>query len=269
MFAPVSPPLSLAMVGIAPSGSSSSAWTIADGGRFAKEVFARAAALGFGDVQLNAGLPGLRARDLDRSARRDLGSTLRRSGLTCSGLDLFIPAEHFADPAQADRAVSSAVGAIEFAGELGESGGVGGGGAFGGVSLTIPATPGMGVLAALISAGERCGVPIADTAWPVREPPIAGLAVGLDPASVLASGGDPGSVASRLGARIALARLTDASRSLAGMRVVPGSRGGGLDILAYRIALVSAAPRASVVLDLRGVSTPLEEAGPAALRAWS
>lgn len=67
---------------------------------------------------LDATQAGQRPRELDRSARRDLAATLRRAGLHSGGIDLFIPAEHYASPAHADRAMAAMVAAIDLAREL-------------------------------------------------------------------------------------------------------------------------------------------------------
>src|SRR5262245_10456016 len=77
-------------------------------------------------VQLNGAAAGLRARELDRSARRDLAATLKRAEVGFSGVDLFVPPEHFGAMAHQDRAVSAVVGAVELAAEI--SGLIGGGG---------------------------------------------------------------------------------------------------------------------------------------------
>src|SRR5690606_35381914 len=75
--------------------------------------------LGFRFIQLSATHPGLRPRELDQSARRDLLATLRRRERSPAGVDLWIPPEHFADAAQVDRAVAAAIAAIELAADLG------------------------------------------------------------------------------------------------------------------------------------------------------
>lgn len=77
-----------------------------------------AAKLGFRAIQIDGTAPGLRARDLDRSARRDVAATMRRAELACAGLDLLIPAWHYTDPARAERAVEAMVGAIDLAADL-------------------------------------------------------------------------------------------------------------------------------------------------------
>ncbi len=78
----------------------------------------RLAAMGFRYVQLSATQSGLRPRDLDRSARRDLLVRLRRLEMQVSGLDLWIPPAHFLDPALVDRAVDAVRAALELAGDL-------------------------------------------------------------------------------------------------------------------------------------------------------
>lgn len=221
---------------------------------------------GFRAVQLNAAQPGIRPRELDRSGRRDLAAFLRRSDMACAGLDLWIPPEHFKDSTRADRAVEAVVGAVELAWELA---GLAGGGkrAVGSVEipsvcLTLPADCPSDVLSAIEGVAMRCGVRIADHAWPMRGGGESGgggttpwIGVGIDPATVLGVGEDPGALVARLGDQVAAARLSDvaAAGPTAG-RVAPGSGQGRLDVLAYGVSLAAAGYEGWVVLDLRGVS---------------
>lgn len=218
---------------------------------------------GFRAVQLNAAQPGIRPRELDRSGRRELAALLRRSDTACAGLDLWIPPEHFKDPAHSDRAVEAVVGAVELAWEL--AGLAGGGKRATGrvevpaVCLTLPPDCPAEVLDAIGAAASRCGVRAADHAWPVREAGGAGgtdpwIGVGIDPAAVLGAGEDPSGLAARLGDRTAAARLSDiaAAGPTAG-RVAPGAGQGRLDVLAYGVSLAAAGYQGWTVLDLRGI----------------
>ncbi|TVQ63610.1 MAG: hypothetical protein EA378_01625 [Phycisphaerales bacterium] len=205
-------------------------------------------------VTLDAAAPGLRARELSRSARRDLAATLRRLELAPGGLDLWIPPSHFADPARQDRAISATVGALELASELRALAGAGAAV----VTVELANETDAGVVRTLAAASERTGAALADTAWPVREgiaAPDAGgaLAPSLDPASVLLAGADPVGEAGRLGGVLAGARLNDLSGS---GRVEPGSSGGRLDVASYHGALAAGGYEGFVTLDLRHLREP-------------
>ena len=210
-------------------------------------------------MQLDATTPGIRARDLDRSGRRDLAATIRREGMMCSGLDLWIPPDHFTDPSQADRAIAAVLGAIDLAHDLAtlanssvvtsriSEPGI--------VSLVLPAKMPGDALAAISARAQTTGVLIADLAWPAREAVDEGSAigVGIDPAVLLGRGDDPGAAVLRLGARVFVARLSDISPATGGVRVVPGARGGSLDLSAYLVSLVTNGFPRPVVVDLRGL----------------
>lgn len=237
------PPLSVSLAGLAPTADAPRAGS-------ARTAIEWAAKLGFRAVRLDAML--LRARDLDRSARRDLSALLRRLSLECSGLDLWIPPQHFTDPARADRAASAATGAIELAGDLRTLGGSPGPMA---VSLTLPDKGAESIVSQLAERAGTRNVVLADHAYPTGErsaalasEPGAAVRIGIDPASVLMGGGDPAAEASRAGRALASARLSDAS-SLG--RVAPGA--GRLDELAYLVALSTAGFGGHVCLDLRGL----------------
>lgn len=256
----------MALAGLDPAGLGIAApATRDDRGGEVRALMGWARARGFRAVQLNAATPGLRPRDLDRSARRDLAATIRRHGLACSGLDLWIPPEHFDRPEHLDRAVASLLGAIDLAHELATL-------ADGSVVTAQAARPGVvsvvlpdplrpDVAASISERAQARNVRVADHAWPVREQPLPALDVGLDPAAILARGDDPAVAASRLGKRVASARLSDIARTgaggvgaaMVGGRVAPGARAGSLDPLAYLVALVTAGYRGHAVVDLRAV----------------
>jgi sugar phosphate isomerase/epimerase len=223
-----------------------------------------AASQGLPAVSLNVAAPGFRPRELDRSARRDLAATLRRLGLRVGGLDLWIPPEHFADPAKVDRAVEAVRGAVGLSADLASAVGdsrrpV--------VSVGIAPSAPLEVVRGLDSAGERAGVLIADHTWPRpdgRPDDLASLGAGIDPAAVLAGGGDPVASINTPRPRLHAARLSDLG---AGGRLWPGARGARLPLDAYAAGLIVAGVSAPVTLDLRGLRD--QAAGIAAAhRAW-
>ncbi len=239
-----------------------------------------AAQAGFRSITLDGAAPQLRPRELDRSARRDLASLCRRLELTISGLDLWIPAGHFIDPKTLDRAANATLEAIDLLGDLTDlnratlsdsSPNV--------VSLIMPDSIDSSTLDAILSKADARSIRIADHTCPPRQPkpddgtPIASdhpmppnrlvlmdhpvLGVGLDPAACLLAGLSPAKLAARMGDRLAMARLSDASDV---SRVEPGQSGshepGKLNDLAYAVGLHTAGYHRPVTLDLRGVPQP-------------
>lgn len=210
-------------------------------------------------VQLDAAMAGMRARELGRSARRDLAAIVRRAGLSLSGLDLWIPSSHFVDTANQQRAIDATIGACELAAELrsilGGAGVVAGNGASFGVSLALhQETPGA-VLDTIGAAATRCGVLIIDHAWPARS--VSGdspIRTGIDPAVLIGAGASVGKAVLTLSTAPAAFRLSDFS---AIGRVAAGD--GALDLAGYDIALTTINWAGAVTLDLRG----LREAGAA------
>lgn len=247
-----------------------------------------AGSLGLRAVQLDGAAPGMRARELDRSARRDIGALLRRAELQFTGLDLWLPGEHLLEAAHVDRAVAAIAGAIGLAAELAPL--AGGTGRL--VSLTLPARLGGDVLHQIGTEADLHGVRIADHAWPpgphlpprqatvsppgpapvhaaphgnappipaapaaVAAPPASPawppmIGVGLDPAAVALAGESIAAAAARTADRLLSARLCDLSSA---GRVLPGSADGRLDLLAYRVSLSLAPAATPVVIDLRGL----------------
>lgn len=209
-----------------------------------------AARLGFRCIQLDAAMPGVRPRDLDRSARRDLAALLRRLELGLSGLDLWIPPAHFTDPARAERAIEAAEQAVDLAAAIAQLGAAAP--TRPALAITLPAAVPQEVGQRLSTAAGAAGIRIADHAWPLR-PFEAGapLGPGLDPAAVVLAGEDPARVAAGLPGPPVSARLDDLSSA---GRVPPGE--GALDELAYLVALEVKGYRAPVVLDLRALPAP-------------
>ncbi len=203
---------------------------------------------GFAWVQLDATRRGIRPRELEGSARRDLAATASRSGVRISGLDLWIPPEHFLDTRTVDRAVSAV---IEAAGLLGELVHLGASPMGAPVSILLPEGVASSVVAAIDAAADKAGVLIADHAV---EPatgagvdPALHLMAGHDPTKAVA--GDASAIVTRSG--LVAARLSDAN---AMGRCAVGS--GKLDVLSYAVALSTAKWRSTVTVDVRGLPDP-------------
>jgi sugar phosphate isomerase/epimerase len=241
------PPIAIALAGLPPDADP-------------RAIFERASALGFRALALDATRRGLRPRDLDRSARRDLAAALRRAQLQLAGVDLFIPPEHFSDPARADRALDAALRAIEFTGEIAPLTDRPAGFR---PPLAIEAprvASAAGALRALEQAAERHGVVLADAAWPPLESttPTGVRAIALDPAAVLLAGADPSAELIRHASRLAQARLSDLSPA---GRVAPAvTPGGRLATSDYLLSIVGSGHAGPALLDLRNVPQPLEAA---------
>ena len=223
----------------------------------ARQAIATIGAGGFPALQLDATLPGLRPRELDTTARRDLVATATRAGLSIAGIDFFIPAEHYGDPQHVDRAVAAAAAACELAGELGRVP----------VSMNLPVTKIDASLAqVIIDSADAYGVTLAihDEAgldgligW-LNAHALPHVGYGLDPAAVLIRDGDPAGVAQSHSGLLRVARLSDASKGQAdGGRQVVGS--GSLQVMAYRVSVDLASNRQGpIVLDLRGLAAPVD-----------
>ncbi|MCC7146805.1 MAG: hypothetical protein IT443_10190 [Phycisphaeraceae bacterium] len=223
---------------------------------------------GFTAAQLDATLPGVRPRELDQRARRDLAGTFVRSGVQLAGLDLFIPPAHFAQSDKIDRAMAATLAGIQLAADLGR------------LPLSLALAPkelSDDAKTALVEAADGCGIRLAIhaehqfddlLAW-VKQVDLPILGIGLDPVPLLAGGQDPAQVAARHSAHLVCARLGDwQSRSAPadGQRCAPGS--GNLDLIPYRMTLDLATGRAGpVVLDLTNLTDPLLACSQAA-RAW-
>lgn len=267
------PPLSLALAGLRlrDDGPEVSAADL-------REAIALAQQIGCRAVTWNGAAPGLRARDLDRSSRREAATLLRRAGLEPGGVDLWIPPEHFGDPAHADRAQAAAAGAIELAADMAA-------GVQGerdrvrpvlNVMLPVLSRGGLAeeVIHHLFGKADKHGVRIADHQWPPRlgEPidRASPLGVGLDPAAVMGAGDDAVSAATRLGAGLASARLSDlgtAGRCVPGAGNEGAGGGGRLDVRAYADTLGALGYRGWVVVDVRSLAHSARAASRAAA-AW-
>lgn len=223
---------------------------------------------GIAGVQLSATHPSMRPRDLGVSARRDLRATLARYELVVTGLDAWIPSDHFLDPAHVDRAIEAACAACQLAGDLGrvpvtlqlpratQSASVVTAGPYAAASGAAAsaadethAARRRDVIGAIASAAERAGVLVADASG-AEGAPWPPIGASLDPATVLALGGDPVLSVSQLGSQLVSARIVDLLRS--GMRGPVGVAGESrLDVLGFRIALEMAGLARFPVIDAR------------------
>lgn len=211
---------------------------------------------GWRAVQLSAAQPGLRPRELDRRGRRDVLSLLGREGVMLAGLDLMIPRRDWLTDDRIDRAVTAATAAIELAADLGR------------VPLSLPlpvAELADEVKEAMVHAADGRGVALAIHAEDQLETLVAwidaedqpSLRAGLDAAAALAVKLDPAEAASRLGSRLAVARLDDYAppEVMAGSgRCLLGE--GELDPAAYQAAVMTAGAVRSVVVELRDLGDP-------------
>ena len=225
----------------------------------------RIAAAGFSRVQLDAALPGIRPRELDKRARKDLLALVGRHGMTVAGLDLFIPRKDFLTADRVDRATSAVLGAIEFAADLGRIP----------LHLPLPAKAlAEDLKATFIDAADGRGIALAvhaedqldDLAAWVDDVDLPCLGMSVDPAALLAAGLNPVDLVHQHAKRLTGARLSDVSIGDSTTRCAIGE--GELDVVAYRVALDLATRRhGGVVLDLRNVEQPLRAAA-AARDTW-
>lgn len=205
-----------------------------------------AASRGARGIQLDVAMAGIRARELGRSARRDLASLIRRRDLRLSGLDLWIPPRHFVNPADQQRATDATIGACELAAELR---GILGDGSTIGVSMALHEATPRAVLDTIGAAAMRCGVLIIDHAWPARVVSVDGpIRVGIDPATLIGAGQSVEKAALALTPIPSAFRLSDFAAS---GRVAAGE--GSLDLRAYDVALTTLNWGGAITLDLRGV----------------
>lgn len=236
------PELSLSLAGLAPDPGAP--W--AAGPRAAIEWCAKA---GFRAIQLDAAAAGIRPRELDRSARRDIAAVLRRGQLVLSGLDLWIPPEHLTDPSRSGRAIEAIAQAVELSSELTRLGA----GPAAVVSVVLPPTLSDEAKRGIANHAEQHGARIADHTLPAATTapqPGSPIGIGLDPAALLLAGQDPAQTAARAGPALAAARLSDAT--MVG-RAAWGQPGGRLDLTAYLAALAVGGYCRPLVLDLRGL----------------
>lgn len=199
-------------------------------------------------LHLDATLPGIRPRELDRSGRRDLVAIAKRHNLSLTGCDLFIPPTHFTSPQHQQRAADAVRQAIAFAAELR---------ALGAAAALVcidtaaptpkssePTLDATSLLTDLAAHARDHGVTLCDISGEATP-----LARGLDLAAIIARSEDP--AAAIVTHKPACLRLTDWN----GRARVPFGHGRA-DITALTAASSVAAPAAVAILDFRGVLLP-------------
>lgn len=200
-------------------------------------------------VVIDGAAPGFRARELGRSARRDLAASLRRGELELAGLDLWIPADHFTDPEQCQRAAEAVVGAAGLAGELS---GLVGSGSLASVSIMTPESIEPALLSSMGEHAARIGVSIIDHRAHDAGTLPAGIRRGVDPASALFAGSDPVQAVHAAGKDLAAVRLDDVN---AMGRCPVGAEGGRLDVTGFKASVVLT-PLRWISVDLRQLPDP-------------
>ncbi len=238
--------------------------------------------LGAKGITLDASTPDLRPRALTRSARRDLAASLRRRELAFTGLDLWIPPEHFADPTHTHRAIDALSQAATLTTELatlvaGRSQPV--------LSIVLPEEMNPTDRAAIGAIAQSTGAQIANhqpqssassesTSESSPEPsePTPGIDIGIDPVMILLTGNSPGKAithassqtSSQSSTRLASVRLSDLNSM---GRCPVGAPGSKLDLQSYAGALLVAG-KEWITLDLRALPDPIA-ATTQAHQAWS
>ncbi len=267
------PPISLSAAGLVDARIPASADT--------RSIFDLVRTLGFRGITLDTSAAGFRARELSRSARRDVSATMRRRELSFVGLDLWIPPEHFSDPANSQRAIEAVMGACELSGELCRLNQQGGDHlARATVSVVLPDSMEAGDKDAMHAHAQRVGATLADhqLSWldhtqaeqqdsqqsDQQDAHDCSIGIGIDPAMVLMNGTGSGRPAISPGKAITLAsdrlvsvRLSDANSM---GRCPIASEGSRLDLPSYLGSLLVAS-RDWVILDVRGVSDSVQAAG--------
>lgn len=208
--------------------------------------------IGIGRVTVSAAEVGARPRELNRSARRDVAAQLRRGGVSCVGVELWVPQKHFDDGVNEQRAVDALCEAAGYASELGEL--TGGEGA---LHTSLPCSvdeSGTAVMhggaRAVMEHGSSLGVRVVDHGGFGVSAVGAetGCRVGLDCGLSLMRGEEPRDVMLAHTDRLGAVRVSDA---VSGNRVRVGS--GELDLLDLVISWTTLQEKPWLVVDLRGL----------------
>ncbi|GDY04785.1 hypothetical protein LBMAG50_09260 [Phycisphaerae bacterium] len=206
----------------------------------AQNCFTLAVKLNVAGVQFDASQPGLRPRELDIGARRDVAATLRRQELVASGIDCFIPIERFEQLDAVERAMTALFESIAFAEFLGR----------------VPVSVFMPTDAALVTTicqeATRRGVLLADFTRPVG---CSACGIGIDPSTIVMERKNPAQEISAAGTRLVAARVNDIDQ--VGQRGPIGT--GRVDAMSYRVALEVCGFQHLPVIDCRSWRQPVEE----------
>lgn len=251
----ITPMLSLPEISIAAAGFCPPA------GSPARTTIDAIASLGVRGIALDATVASMRPRELSRSARRDIASILRRYELELSGIDLWIPPEHFLQASTSERAMDAACQALEMAGELatlvsGRSRPI--------VSVALPESLSDHARATLAAAASHHGSTLADHAIMHSTGDLTpGIGIGIDPVFYLTDGQSPAKAITRAGEELASVRLCDTNAM--GRCVVAGS-GSKLDLTGYAGAMI-VSDQEWITLDVRGLDDPMT-ASQRGIDAW-
>lgn len=211
-------------------------------------------------IHLDAMMAGLRPRELDRSARRDLASILKRAGVRATGIDLYLPPAHLAEESHVDRAVGAITSAIELISELDSLGAM----ESKVLCLSLPPKPLANALQAIANSAFERSVTVADFSQPSFPDVPASIARGVDCAQVVAAGQDPAALIAKGAAAL---RLCDWD----GTKRVPVGK-GRLDVRSVVASASIAAATSPIVIDLRGLDRPSGQAwevwARAAIEVW-
>ncbi len=157
---------------------------------------------------------------------------MRRREIEFTGIDLWIPAEHFTGAEHCSRAVEIIHQTTELASEMAS---LVGGRSTARVSVMTPGSIDADLLRVMGDGAERVGSLIVDHRVDLPRACPAGVAIGVDPASVLIAGGDPVEAVHAAGGRLGSVRLDDVN---AMGRCPVGTEGSRLDIDGYKAALI-------------------------------
>ncbi len=218
----------------------------------APEAITLVTGMGYRAIQWSATTEGMRPRDLDSSSRRGLAAHLRRLGSACSGIDLFIPSQHFAQTASVDRAIDAVTQAVSLSTVLGRCP----------VSLSLPqetpeiATTLREAREAIESIASKEGVRLADHGVGATCASAgATIGVGIDPPAQLSAGINPVDAVAKAGSALLSARVCDLLAT--GMRGPAGeTHEARLDLTAYAAALAVIPLTSSPVADARQWTDP-------------
>ncbi len=199
-------------------------------------------------IALDGSAPDCLARELTRSARRDLASTLRRNELDLTGLDLWIPPEHFVDQSTVQRAMDALNQAAELSSELAQ---LVGGRSRPIVSVILPKELPAIERSSIGSSAQRVGALIVDH-QPEIENPIPGIRIGIDPSMILLDGRSPGKAITQAGPDLGAVRLNDMN---AMGRCAIGAPGSKLDLKGFAGALLVSGQE-WITLDVREIPDP-------------
>lgn len=202
------------------------------------------ARMGFGAVQLSASQAGLRPRELDASARRGVRERLRRLELAPSGIDLWIPVEHFAAADTVSRAIDAFAATIAFAEFLGRIG----------VSCVLPAPESAPeARRSVIEEAARRGVRLADFAEGAKaEGPVG---AGVDQSRCRAASRSTVEAIACAGASLAAVRIGSTSADGRSAPIEPGSM-AAFELAEIRLAIEVGGAHLTPVADARSWPDP-------------